>query len=93
MGFSSITLNYCIVSETRLPHRERVAEKSISHPGGYEKSTALFRDKQKVASREKRGSLMSQLNSHQKTMSTWILLCAKAENTYTLKGAILGSLN
>lgn len=47
MGFSSITLNYCIVSETRLPHRERVAEKSISHPGGYEKSTAVFRDKQR----------------------------------------------
>lgn len=38
-----MSLNYCNVSETRLPHRDGVAEKAISHTGGYEKSTALFK--------------------------------------------------
>lgn len=38
-----MTLNYCNISETGLPHMEGVAEKSISPVESYEKSTAIFR--------------------------------------------------
>lgn len=44
------------------------------------KNVPLYlRHEQKAASREKRGYLMPQLNSHQKTIGTWTLLCAKKQ--------------
>jgi len=48
-----MTLNYCNVSETRLPRREGVAEKCISHAGGYEKCTAVFEMKKRLQAETK----------------------------------------
>lgn len=46
-------------------------------------SLLYLRDEQKAASREKTGYLMSHLNSHQKTIGTWTILCAKKQKIHT----------